>query len=331
LIDFEHSLGEGYDEEAEIDATDDPCVDAILQRIHLSKSTWQPGQRGKQPKQSRRSAHKPPPVPEWQTRLTQLRRARPSAPQAYERPARSRELALILVPGECESQLVLNAFHREPRKTGELGVLKELKIGPHAESHFEDPEDRLTLALLAGATPFFQVYGYGYSYGGGGPETSKVCLSPPLWETVLPRLSARGQLRWTAIRTNFNPAEADPLVYDARPVPFRVVTTAGEKGWVVAGRLLGDEPRDVAAGDRLLAEGQLLLTGGRLAPVALDRPGDGPWLAHFAQHGAFHVKRGEEQAFLEWLREFPSLPSLDLPAEWAWQERQGNPTPCIVI
>jgi hypothetical protein len=270
-----------------------------------------------------------PPVrlPAWKAQLSRItEKAAPSQTSAPTWPARS-ELVYILDVDRSRATgtLVLGIASRGRSKEGGLRDIPKPCPMPRGRiPAVPIQEDREILTLLSGANPY-QSYGYYDSYDRGPDSFS---LSPLMAQTVLPRVLGTGRCFLPFAQ---NELEKLPLEWDDGE-PWRFVLEirgSQQNGWQLSGDFRREEQR-MAVNEPLLATvGGILVMPNCVARLADDETI--AWITGLRKNGSIVVPEEEREEFLGSLLGSPTLPALDLPEEWRYEEVVVPPRPCLKI
>jgi hypothetical protein len=221
--------------------------------------------------------------------------------------------------------LALGIATRRRDKEGELrNIPKPCPMSRGRIAALPIQEDREILTLLIGANPY-QSYDY-YDSHDRGPDYFS--LSALMAQTVLPRVVRTGRCFLPFTQEEI---EKLPLAWDDGE-PWRFVLEVRgnpQNGWQLAG--------DFRSGDRRMAVNEPLLTtvGGILVMRdSVARMADSEaiaWITGLRKNGAIVVPEGEREEFLGSLLGSPTLPAIDLPEEWRYEEVVVPPRPCLKI
>ncbi len=152
--------------------------------------------------------------------------------------------------------------------------------------------------------------------------------SPLMAQTVLPRVLETGRCFLP-----FAPDEIEklPLEWDDGE-PWRFVLEirgSPQNGWQLTGDFRRGEQR-MAVNEPLLAiPGGLLVMRDCVARLADDETI--AWITGLRKNGSIVVPEEEREAFLGSLLGSPTLPAIDLPEEWRYEEVVVPPRPCLKI
>ena len=263
----------------------------------------------------------------WKAQLSQL--AETGARPRSEDPGRlvNSEITYILDLDKSRhrGELVLSIMSRRRHSEGGWKTdPKPLALRRDRIPFLPLAEDRELLTLLIGSDPY-PSYGY---YNGNDRAMDSFALSPVMVEAVLPRV-----LRTGRCFLPFAPHEAEkpPLWWDDGE-PWRFVLEvlgSRQAGWQLTGYFRRGEQR-MAANQPLLATAQgVLVMQDRVARLVGEDTFS--WIAGLRTHGSICVSEEEREEFFSSLLCSPTLPALDLPEEWKYEEVVLTPRPCLKI
>lgn len=290
----------------------------------------EPGARTRKPR--------PEKTADWTRQLQQVREASEAfvaRDQTTVRPgAKPREIHFLISPEKSLERggLVVLFFQRQPRKDGNLGKAKPLRLDSNVLESVTDAAEHRVLELLV-ECPAYEHYGLGYysgysSYGGG---RTGVTVPPALWDVLLPQLAATGRLGYSRSKMD-DPENVQPLEWDAGPpwkFELQVSRAADRAAWRIEGRL-EREGEQMALGDPvfLLREGLVVLTS---KVARLDARESFGWIVGLRRSGAIFVPFSDQDKLVEQLWEIPALPPTNLDAELRWEQVVVVPQPRLRI
>jgi SNF2-related domain/Helicase conserved C-terminal domain/SWIM zinc finger len=268
----------------------------------------------------------PPPVrlPAWKEQLSRIAEtASPNQTSAPMWPVRSEIVYILDVPRSgATGALALGIASRGRTKEGSLRNTPKPCTMSHSRIRtLPLQEDREILTLLIGANP------YSY-YDGYGRGLDSFSLTPLMAQTVLPRVVRTGRCFLPFSRDEI---EKLPLEWDeGEPWKFVLeVRGTQQNGWQLTGDFRSEERR-MGVNEPLLANvgGVLVMRNcvARLADNATIA-----WIAALRKNGSIVVPEEEREEFLGSLLGSPTLPAIDLPEEWGYQEVVAPPQPCLQI
>jgi SNF2-related domain/Helicase conserved C-terminal domain/Bacterial SNF2 helicase associated/SWIM zinc finger len=267
-----------------------------------------------------------PPVrlPAWKEQLNRIAStAAPIQTSAQAWPARSEIVYILDLPRSgATGALALGIASRGRTKEGDLkNVPKPCSMSHSRIQALPDQEDREILTLLIGADS------YGF-YGGYDRGSDSFSLSPLMVQTVLPRVVRTGRCFLPFAKEEI---EKTALVWDdGEPWRF-VLEVRGSQpnGWQLTGDFRCGERR-MGVNEPLLASvGGILVLRDSVARLADDATI--AWIAALRKNGSIVVPEEEREEFLGSLLGSPTLPAIDLPEEWGYQEVVVPPQPRLQI
>ena len=274
-----------------------------------------------------------PPVrlPAWKEQLSRISDTPgPIQTNGQPWPARSELIYILDVPrSSTAGGLALGIASRGRTKEGELrNIPKPCPMSHGRIRALPLQEDREILTLLLGANPYqsySQSYGYYDDYDRGPDSFS---LSPLMAQTALPRVLRTGRcfLPFAQGEIEKLPLEWD----DGEPWRFVLEVRGNQQnGWQLTGDFRRGDRR-MAVNEPLLAmPGGILVMRDGVARLADD--GTIAWITGLRKNGSIVVPEEEREEFLGNLLGSPTLPAIDLPEEWGYQEVVVPPRPCLKI
>jgi hypothetical protein len=212
-------------------------------------------------------------------------------------------------------------------RTKESGLRNIPKLCPISRSRIPAlpiQEDREILTLLIGANPY-QSYDYYDSYDRGPDSFS---LSPLMARTVLPKVLGTGRCFLPFAQDEL---EKLPLEWDDGE-PWRFVLEirgSQQNGWLFTGDFRRGEQRMAVNKPLLTTVGGILVMRDSVAHLADND--SFPWITGLRKNGSIVIPDGEREEFLGSLLGSPTLPPIDLPEEWRYEEVVVPPRPCLKI
>lgn len=225
-------------------------------------------------------------------------------------PARQAWYVINVGASDRTGSLVIDYYHRQRLRSGELGKVKRQGVSHHDIQHFEEPADRHRLELLLGNTPR-EESSYGYEFH---PSPNSCHLSPVLYPLVLPTLCASRRLV-AAGGPAIQEDALQPIDWGGDdPWNFHLQLSSDDKKkcWILNGSLRrGSEEVPVQTPELLLEDGLMLHAG---ALFVLDTgPSDFSWIEVLRQVSQVSIPYQDRIAFLERWWASPHRPELDLP------------------
>jgi len=267
-------------------------------------------------------------LPAWKEHLSRIAEtaAAPIQTSAPMWPARSELVYILDVPrSSATGTLALGIASRGRSKEGELRSIPKPCPTSHGRIRaLPLQEDREILTLLLGASPN-QSYGYYESYDRGLEAFS---LTPLMAQTVLPRVIRTGRcfLPFAKEEIDKLPLEWD----DGEPWRFVLeVRGSQQNGWQLTGDFRRGERRIAVNEPLLVMPGAVLVMPDWVARLADSETV--AWIAGLRKNGSIVVPEAEREEFLGSLLCSPTLPEIDLPEEWGYQEIVAPPRPCLKI
>jgi superfamily II DNA or RNA helicase len=267
-------------------------------------------------------------LPAWKEHLSRIEEtaAAPIQTSAPTWPVRSELVYILDVPrSSATGTLALGIASRGRSKEGKLSSIPKPCPTSHGRIRaLPLQEDREILTLLLGASPN-QSYGYYESYDRGLEAFS---LTPLMAQTVLPRVVRTGRcfLPFAKEEIDKLPLEWD----DGEPWRFVLeIRGSQQNGWQLTGDFRRGERRIAVNEPLLVMPGAVLVMPDWAARLADSETV--AWIAGLRKNGSIVVPEEEREEFLGSLLCSPTLPEIDLPEEWGYQEVVAPPRPCLKI
>ena len=271
------------------------------------------------------AAREEPKAPAWRQ---QLERLAVTAREVSGGTARRQERQLLYLVQVRETlarqKLTVHVSHRDRRKDGEWGKIKQQRIRPAEIPALRDDADRRILTLLFGAS---QPYDYRYSYYGS--SASPFAVDRAAWDVILPLMCATGRCL-LQLAPDREPQVS--LEWDgAEPWEFRLRATLDEAGdnFSVAGIFRRGETEIALGQPALLISGGLIFHGGRIA--RLQDHGAFGWIGVLRERKVLTVPRRDGGEFLAQYLGLQRRPPLELPDELGFEEISPRPQPLLSI
>src|SRR5580700_7668404 len=275
------------------------------------------------------AAPKPPPPPrppEWKKLITGISSLGSQAARFGDEWPSKREVLYVLdVPGSASAgSLVLKLATRDRKADGGYTRVTPLGLKRGRIAQMPLLEDREIVSALAGGVHY---YGWGYTRDNElAPESYLV--AHPLAAVIMPLAARTGRCY------SRNSRDADDLVLltwdGGGPWEFGIEMRRSRKGWALAGVLRRGEERMDLASATLVTPGGLVLTRGRIAPLAEDAPYQ--WISRLrSPAGKIEAEEKDADEFLATLLCSPGLPELDVPEELRYEETTVQPRPGLRI
>ncbi len=226
--------------------------------------------------------------------------------------------------------LVVDFYHREPRKNGGFGKIKRLAVRRTDRLvNFSQADRELIQQLLGNALQHEARYGAFGSYYGRSFDSlesyNRCQIATAMHGVLLPRLCATQRLVWLANAEE--PLETGrPIVWDdGLPWQFRLAIEPDERQrrWTVQGQLYRDQQVVPLSDAVLLISSGLVLFPSALAGLVHDD--DFSWIVTFRQHPTVSIPYADRAHFLEYLSSLPHLPTIDMPANLRVEQVHPEP------
>ena len=270
-----------------------------------------------------------PKLREWESRLSELRKAMQGEDAATASVSAGRERQIfyeIDAPASEEAGLIIiQTSQRQRRSNGEWGKLKPLKLKPGKFEEIDDDEDRRILAHLVGGTPDRSSM--------TGPVTDSLAahryrLPHDLCQLLLPAICATGRIRILGDDERVT----ETLSWDDGgnwELCLKVEFEPTEEFWKLRGSLRrGDDHMS-------LKDPVLVVPGGLAITNTVVRPFQDfdayPWVALLRRSDDLKVPAGEEHELVDRLLDMPALPRLELPDELKLMEVILEPKPVLIV
>ncbi len=283
---------------------------------------------------SSRNRRAKPAVPNWRKLLdlladvqaSKLRRSSSNSPRPWSKP-RQIWYVLDIAQSLRRGWPWVSLFQRPLKKDGTPGKLKAAVLTFEEANNLASDEDRRLFGLLVGNE---REAGYGY-YGLQYDKHSAFCISPAMFDVLLPRLCASGRFGWLPADRSNDDDEVRLLSWDDGPpwtLALDVAKSTDQKHWRVAGKLTRGTAAEELSHPLILLAAGLVVFRDRIA--RFDPGTDFSWVA-MLRGGELSVPMKQEQEFVEHLAKLPSLPAVELPAELQWDEVRQVPIPQLKI
>ncbi|HEX3876931.1 MAG TPA: DEAD/DEAH box helicase [Bryobacteraceae bacterium] len=266
-----------------------------------------------------------PKVAAWRRQLAGIAEPVGQAhPQSASWPAKRELLYVVDAPAsQTAASLVLILESRDRKKDGSYSRHARVSIKREQIRHLPLPEDRETVAMLAGGVQY-----WGFSPWDGAQIPTQCRLDHPLSASVL-RLAARtGRL---FLRATSASDDLAPLALDeGEPWVFALELTRTKSGELaVDGFLKRGETRLPSSEVALITPGGLVFTKGVVAALSEDAPFH--WIQYLRRSGPVVAPESEREEFLAALLSSPDLPGLEMPPEIRVEEVALSPRPSLTI
>ena len=303
-------------DESEDDSSPDGDFDAWMDNAVADYTAG----RGNGERNTKRAPAKSPP---WQHQLREV------AELAENLPGRNLELPISTSQKQNEvwyalnvgqtlasGQMTIDLWVRETKKDGTWGKFKSLSTSRNALGTFTLGEDRQALAHLFGHQPESSPYGYnyGFRYSSWESDTSRLRLTPALFDVTLPLLAATGRLVWLLESDESIDPERKLTWDDGEPWQFQMRVEQDKQAKVY--RVRGCLHRDATT--RPLEQAVITQTGRAVlweqSLARMDSGDASAWLALLRRDVQIEVPFADADAFAASLWEQGQPPIDDLPA-----------------
>ncbi|MFT5525454.1 MAG: superfamily II DNA or RNA helicase [Pirellulaceae bacterium] len=224
-------------------------------------------------------------------------------------------------------QLVLLLRQREMKKDGEWGKLKKLRID-RADIPLFTEKDQHVLQFLLGNDNYEDSYYYQNFNASEG--ISSCCLSPALFDLVLPNMCGTGRCRWI-LSSSQSADDGRNVTWDGgKPWSFALEfkENAEEKQWEFEGVLRRN--KDVSLRDVVMAlPNGLVIVDDRLCRLNASK--DDKWIEMLLRENKVNVPFDDRDEFLEAIYQAPHLPQAKLPESLKVVETMGVPAPSFQV
>ncbi len=268
----------------------------------------------------------PPPLREWETKLSELRRAmHDDDPSTAAGQGAERQIFYeIDVAGSDDAEtIIIQTSQRQRRANGEWGKLKPLKLKPGRFEEIDDDEDRRILAHLVGGTPD--------RTSGNATETFAAAhryrVPYDLCQLLLPAMCSTGRVRLAG-----DERVTDILEWDDGglwELCLQVEQSPEKDTWRLHGLLRRGEERLSIREPELLVPGGLFVTPKFIAPF--EDFDAFSWAPLLRRTDDIQVPSGEEHELVDRLLDMPALPRLELPPELTLEEVTFTPAPQLSV
>lgn len=233
------------------DATDSKSSRSVTSTTSSSRSTSAASTKTHRQSVSRKPVEA---APEWVTALSQLSINSNDADEDTYHPAymsdskaqnrRGQQFWYIInVDATLKTpDMTIDLMTQQVRGTGEMGVVKELRIDHDEIRYIHDPEHRqlLTELLRQHQPNSGYSFGYGYGYGSRMQAISQFTLRPLMQQALLPKLARTGRLCWRL--SSALPVEHVRFVTLEKECYWQplieFVSKPDSNEWIVTGRLV---------------------------------------------------------------------------------------------
>ena len=270
------------------------------------------------------AAEEQPKAADWRRQLARLAGADREISGATRR--QERQLLYLVQVREtlARQKLVLRIAHRDRKKDGGWGKLKQQRIRPTEIPSQPDSADRRILTLLLGAgSP------YDHHYSSFDTAAFELFVDRPAWDVLLPMMCATGRC---FLQLTTNGELQAPLEWDGgEPWEFRLRASFAEESenLSITGVFQRGETEIALGRPDLLLSGGLIFHDGRIA--RLSDHGSFGWIGLLRERKVFSVPRRNGGEFLEQYLKLWRRPPLELPDELAFEEISPMPRPFLSI
>ena len=211
--------------------------------------------------------------PEWRTPFSTLRQlATAHATKAAEPWPASREILYVLdiqasTVGQA-AEIVLEILVREPKKNGEWGKPRGLKLALNQVAYLPDPRDTDVMTRLVGARDI-SYYSYGY---GGEHVATRYQIPRMICQPLMPLLCSTGRCFF---RLSRNSELSGPLSWDSGPawdLRLQVEADAARRKYLITGHLQRGEEKLALGEPLLIHRSGLIATSQQLSTLASGQP-----------------------------------------------------------
>jgi len=264
---------------------------------------------------------------EWETRLSDLRKAMQGEETAVSPAARERQVFYEIDAAASEEAglIIIQTSQRQRRANGEWGKLKPLKLRPGRFEEIYDDEDRRILAHLVGGTPDRSQFNGAMS---DNFAAYRYRVPHDLCQLLLPAICATGRIRLQGEEERVT----ETLDWDAGgpwELCLAIESQAEPAVWKLRGYLVRGEERILLKSPVLVVPGGLAISDNQIRPFQ-DYDAY-PWVTLLRRSDDFQVPAGEEHELVDRLLDMPALPKLELPPELQLEEVTVAPKPILVV
>jgi superfamily II DNA or RNA helicase len=269
----------------------------------------------------------PPRLKEWESRLSDLRKAMQGEESTAALAGRERQVFYEIDAAASEEAglIIIQTSQRQRRANGEWGKLKPLKLRPGRFEEIDDDEDRRILAHLVGGTPDrTQANGV----GADNFAAFRYRVPHDLCQLLLPAICATGRIRLLGEEERVT----ETLDWDGLgpwELCLSIEFQAEPSVWKLRGYLTRDEARVSLKEPVLVVPGGLAISSNQIR--AFQDFDAFPWVTLLRRTDDFQVPAGEEHELVDRLLDMPALPRLELPPELQLEEVIVAPKPILVV
>jgi hypothetical protein len=263
---------------------------------------------------------------DWRRQFERMAGVAQETPNATTIRRQERQLLYLVQVRETldRQKLTIGLAHRDRRKDGSWGKIKQQRLRPADVASLPDGADRRILTVLLGAG---QTFDYRYSYYDA--YASVFSLQPAAWDVVLPLMCSTGR------SLLLHAPEREPqgaLQWDAGEAwefCLRATLNDGEKDYAVSGALRRDGTEISLVEPDLLIAGGLIFHGGIIA--RLNDHGAFQLIGVLRERNVLRVPRREAADFLAQYLKLWQRPPLELPDDLRFQEASPEPRPTLSL
>lgn len=275
-----------------------------------------------------RSTEAPPVrMREWETRLSDLRKAMQVEDSSVSMAGRERQVFYEIDAAASEEAglIIIQTSQRQRRANGEWGKLKPLKLRPGRFEEIDDDEDRRILAHLVGGTPDRSQL--------TGPVSDNFAafryrVPHDLCQLLLPAICATGRIRLQGEEERVTETldwDGDGIWELCLAIEFQQESNV----WKLRGYLTREDQRISLKDPVLVVPGGLAISDNQIRQFQdFDAY---PWVTLLRRSDDFQVPAGEEHELVDRLLDMPALPKLELPLELQLEEVVVAPKPILVV
>lgn len=269
----------------------------------------------------------PPRLKEWESRLSDLRKAMQVEDSSTSMAGRERQVFYEIDAAASEEAglIIIQTSQRQRRANGEWGKLKPLKLRPGRFEEIDDDEDRRILAHLVGGTP-----DRSQMTGSTADNFAAFRYRVPhdLCQLLLPAICATGRIRLQGEEERVT----DTVDWDGGgtwELCLAIEFQQEQQVWKLRGYLTREEERVSLKAPVLVVPGGLAISDNQIRPFQdFDAY---PWVTLLRRSDDFQVPAGEEHELVDRLLDMPALPKLELPLELQLEEVVVAPKPILVV
>jgi len=268
--------------------------------------------------------------PDWKKPFSTLRQlATAHATKASEPWPASREILYILdihssTVGPA-ADIVLEIQMRDPKKNGEWGKPRGLKLALNQVCDLPDLRDREVMARLVGAR---NISYYSYEYSGEHVAT-RYQIPGMICQPLMPLLCSTGRCFVRLLR---NSEIIGPLSWDSGPawdLRLQVEANAALGSYLITGHLQRGEEKWALGESLLIHRSGFIVTSQRISTLVSGQPFE--WVQVLRAQPEIRIPMDQADDLLEELSHLERLPKVDVPPELRIEEVRFPPGFCIQI